>query len=54
MRTMSLSMTLAVVISLVFGNSIAAAGEGDIPEKGWSPFAMPSHALPTKLDTMPI
>lgn len=31
-------MTLAVVVSLVTGNSIAVAGEGDIPEKGWSPF----------------
>jgi len=38
MKTISFSMTLALVFSLVSGNSLAAPGEGDVSGKGWSPF----------------
>src|SRR6266513_782644 len=38
MKTISFSMTLALVFSLVSRNSLAAPGEGDVSGKGWSPF----------------
>src|SRR5438876_8757462 len=38
MKTLNFTMTLALVLSLISRNSLAAPGEGDVSGKGWSPF----------------